>query len=75
MTDCLTPPQPSQQQPLPGFTNQMTALPDHEGKTGYRGSDRLKGKRAIITGGDSGIGRAMAIACACERADVLIAYL
>jgi NAD(P)-dependent dehydrogenase (short-subunit alcohol dehydrogenase family) len=52
----------------------MDPLPDH-GETSYRGSGRLKGLRAVITGGDSGIGRAVAIAYAREGADVLIAYL
>jgi NAD(P)-dependent dehydrogenase (short-subunit alcohol dehydrogenase family) len=52
----------------------MDPRPDH-GETSYKGSGRLKGKRAIITGGDSGIGRAVAIAFAREGADILIAYL
>ena len=52
----------------------MRRKPDH-GETSYRGSGRLDGKKAIITGGDSGIGRAVAIAFAREGADVLIAYL
>jgi len=68
------PPFPSQQQPMPGHTAQMDPVPDH-GETTYKGSGRLRGKRAIITGGDSGIGRAVAIAYAREGADVLIAYL
>ena len=74
MTNYPTPPFPSQKQPMPGFTAHMDPVPDH-GEKSYRGSDRLKGKRAIITGGDSGIGRAVAIAYAREGADVLIAYL
>jgi NAD(P)-dependent dehydrogenase (short-subunit alcohol dehydrogenase family) len=59
---------------MPGFTNNMDPIPDH-GEDTYRGSGRLQGKRAIITGGDSGIGRAVAIAYAREGADLLIAYL
>jgi NAD(P)-dependent dehydrogenase (short-subunit alcohol dehydrogenase family) len=58
----------------PGLTEDMQEQPDH-GEDTYRGSDRLSGKRAIITGGDSGIGRAVAIAFAREGADVLISYL
>src|SRR3712207_3025047 len=63
-----------EQQPHPGLTEQMQDQPDH-GEETYRGSDRLTGKRAIITGGDSGIGRAVALAFAREGADVLISYL
>jgi NAD(P)-dependent dehydrogenase (short-subunit alcohol dehydrogenase family) len=66
--------QDSEQIPHPGVTRQMDDQPDH-GEDSYRGSGRLTGKRAIITGGDSGIGRAVAIAFAREGADVLIAYL
>jgi NAD(P)-dependent dehydrogenase (short-subunit alcohol dehydrogenase family) len=58
----------------PGLTADMRSKPDH-GEDSYRGSDRLAGKRAIITGGDSGIGRAVALAFAREGADVLISYL
>jgi NAD(P)-dependent dehydrogenase (short-subunit alcohol dehydrogenase family) len=58
----------------PGGTGQMDDEPDH-GEASYRGSGRLAGKRAVITGGDSGIGRAVAIAFAREGADVLISYL
>lgn len=68
------PPFPDQQQPMPGMTDAMTPVPDH-GETSYKGSGRLKGKKAVITGGDSGIGRAVAIAYAREGADVLISYL
>ncbi|MBY4610946.1 SDR family oxidoreductase [Rhizobium sp. 9T] len=74
MTNYPTPPFPSQKQPMPGFTAQMDPVPDH-GEKSYRGSERLKGKRAIITGGDSGIGRAVAIAYAREGADLVISYL
>ncbi|MBY5435208.1 SDR family oxidoreductase [Rhizobium leguminosarum] len=74
MPNYPTPPFPSQKQPMPGFTAQMDPVPDH-GEKSYRGSDRLKGKRAIITGGDSGIGRAVAIAYAREGADLVISYL
>src|SRR3978361_34260 len=68
------PPFPNQQQPMPGLTDVMTPVPDH-GEASYRGCGRLTGKKAVITGGDSGIGRAVAIAYAREGADVLISYL
>ena len=66
--------QPAQQQEPPGVLGEMTPRPDH-GEESYRGSGRLTGKAAVITGGDSGIGRAVAIAFAREGADVLIHYL
>ena len=74
MTQYPTPPFPHQSQPMPGRTDRMQPLPDH-GEQSYKGSGRLSGKRAIITGGDSGIGRAVAIAYAREGADIAISYL
>jgi NAD(P)-dependent dehydrogenase (short-subunit alcohol dehydrogenase family) len=68
------PPLPKQQQSMPGHTDSMQPRPDH-GEESYKGSGKLAGKKAVITGGDSGIGRAVAIAFAREGADVLIAYL
>jgi NAD(P)-dependent dehydrogenase (short-subunit alcohol dehydrogenase family) len=68
------PPYPRQKQPMPGLTSRMDPRPDH-GETSYKGSGRLQGMKAVITGGDSGIGRAVAIAYAREGADILIAYL
>jgi hypothetical protein len=74
MNEHSKPPFPKQRQPMPGRTAEMRPAPDH-GEHSYRGCGRLSGKKAIITGADSGIGRAVAIAYAREGADVLIAYL
>ena len=66
--------QPEQKQEPPGTEREMNPQPDH-GEKSYRGSGRLAGKAAVITGADSGIGKAVAIAFAREGADVLISYL
>lgn len=81
--DQTTPTDPTTQHPQstpgdqiahPGLTGAMSLTPDH-GEESYRGHGRLEGKRAVITGGDSGIGRAVAIAFAREGADVLVVHL
>lgn len=76
MTDVRRPlpPQPRQTQSPPGHTALMDPAPDH-GEKSYTGNGRLKGKVALITGADSGIGRAVAIAFAREGADIVISYL
>ena len=74
MTKYPSPPFPNQKQRMPGLTARMDPLPDH-GEASYKGAGRLAGRKAVITGGDSGIGRAVALAFAREGADVLVSYL
>lgn len=69
-----TPPFPEQQQEPPGKTELMDPIPDH-GEQSYKGNGKLEGKVALITGADSGIGKAVAIAFAREGADIVISYL
>ena len=72
--DYPSPPFKEQKQPWPGLASKMEPRPDH-GETSYEGSGKLAGRRTLITGGDSGIGRAAAIAFAREGADIVINHL
>ena len=74
MSDYPTPPFPPQQQPVPGQQHKMNPYPDC-GEQSYKGSGRMANKIVLITGADSGIGRAVAIAFAREGADVVVSYL
>ena len=68
------PPFKAQPQLIPGRSDQMEPQPDY-GEASYQGSNKLKDKKTVITGADSGIGRAVALAFAREGADVLVSYL